>query len=84
MRAQAAKFEQQLVYFPRQAHWLGDSLDELLSVPNARFDDQVDALCQALAYVEDSSYTGWNDRATKNFSNFIEALAFDTYFRNLR
>jgi predicted phage terminase large subunit-like protein len=84
MRAQAAKFEQQLVHFPRQAIWLGDCLDELLSVPNARFDDQVDALCQALAYVEDSSYTGWNDRATKNFSNFIEALAFDAYFRGLR
>ena len=66
--------------WPRQAHWLGDSLDELLSVPNARFDDQVDALCQALAYVEDSSHPGWDDRATRNLSNFIEALAFDASF----
>lgn len=80
MRAQAAKFEQQLVHLPRQAHWLGNLLDELLSVPNARFDDQVDALCQALAYVEDSSHPGWDDRATRNLSNFIEALAFDAYF----
>jgi len=84
MRAQAAKFEQGLVYLPRQAHWLGDFVDEVLSVPNARNDDQVDALCQALAYVGESSHLGWDDIALKNYSNFVEALAFDAYFSNLR
>lgn len=84
MRAQAAKFEQGLVYLPRQAHWLSDFVDEVLSVPNARHDDQVDALCQALAYVGESSNLAWDDIALKNYSNFVEALAFDAYFNRLR
>ena len=50
MQAQLLKFEQQLIFLPRQAIWLGDFLEELLSVPSANHDDQVDALCQALAY----------------------------------
>ncbi len=84
MRAQAAKFEQRLVNLPRQAQWLSDFVDEVLSVPNARYDDQVDALCQALAYVLDGSFIGWDDRVLNNFSKLVEALAFDAYFRNLR
>ena len=83
MRAQAAKFEQQQVYLPRKAQWLGDFVDEVLSVPNARYDDQVDALCQALAYVEDGSYPIWDARANRNFSNLIEGLAFNA-FRGFR
>ena len=50
MQAQLLKFEQQLILLPRQAIWLADFLEELLSVPSAKHDDQVDALCQALAY----------------------------------
>jgi len=84
MRAQAAKFEQRRVHLPRKGHWLGDFVDEVLSVPNGRFDDQVDALCQALAHVEGGSYPIWDDRTNKNFSNFIEGLAFDAYFGGFR
>jgi hypothetical protein len=72
------------VHLARKAHWLGDFVDEVLSVPNGRFDDQVDALCQALAYAEGGSYPTWDARTNKNFSNFIEALAFDAYFSGFR
>jgi predicted phage terminase large subunit-like protein len=50
MQAQLLKFEQHQVVLPRQAIWSADFLEELLSVPSAKHDDQVDALCQALAY----------------------------------
>ena len=33
---------------PREAHWLADFEHELLAFPNARHDDQVDALSQLL------------------------------------
>ena len=50
MQGQLLKFEQHQVFLPRQAIWLADFLEELFSVPSAKHDDQVDALCQALAY----------------------------------
>lgn len=35
---------------PAQAHWLGEFEAELLGFPNAKFDDQVDALSQLLSW----------------------------------
>ncbi|WP_248313422.1 phage terminase large subunit [Bosea sp. F3-2] len=46
--AQATRFE---VFLPREAHWLGDYLGELLAFPLARHDDQVDATSQALKFL---------------------------------
>lgn len=47
---QADKFEGELVLLPAKAPWLSDFEAELLAFPGGRHDDQVDALCQALAY----------------------------------
>lgn len=47
---EAAKFEGGRVLLPAKARWLPDFEAELFSFPGGRHDDQVDALCQALAY----------------------------------
>ncbi len=44
------KFASGRVWFPRSAPWLRAFLDELLSFPEGRYSDQVDALSQALAF----------------------------------
>ena len=80
MQAQLLKFEQHQVVLPRQAIWLADFLEELLSVPSAKHDDQVDALCQALAYGGSHSNFSWDKTNTGNFSKLIEGLAFNRYF----
>lgn len=36
------------VFIPEDAHWLAEFKSELLGFPNARYDDQVDALVQML------------------------------------
>jgi hypothetical protein len=41
-------FEAGKVLFPKDAAWLPDLEDELASFPGGRFDDCVDAICQAL------------------------------------
>jgi predicted phage terminase large subunit-like protein len=38
---------------PREAHWLGEFKAELLAFPSCRFDDQVDALTQLLAWLRE-------------------------------
>jgi predicted phage terminase large subunit-like protein len=40
--------EQGSVYFPKQAAWLGELLDELLRFPQTKFADQVDSVSQYL------------------------------------
>ena len=80
MQAQLLNFEQQLIFLPRQAIWLGDFLEELLSVPSAKHDDQVDALCQALTYTGSHSKLIWDETSTRNFGKFIEGLTFNRYF----
>lgn len=49
--AQTTKFENGLVMVPEEAPWLADYLQELLSFPMARYDDQVDSTSQALAWI---------------------------------
>jgi predicted phage terminase large subunit-like protein len=49
--AQAAQFYAGSVYFPETAPWLGELLAELLAFPNAKHDDQVDSISQALVYI---------------------------------
>jgi predicted phage terminase large subunit-like protein len=52
---QQAKFEAGLVLFPREARFLPGLEAELLTFPQAKTDDQVDSISQALAY-KGSSY----------------------------
>ncbi|WP_170971265.1 phage terminase large subunit [Mesorhizobium sp. GR13] len=47
---QTAKFEGGRVLLPNKAPWLAELEAELLAFPGGQHDDQVDALCQALAY----------------------------------
>lgn len=48
LEAQTAAIEAGYVLLPERASWLEDFKAELLSFPNARYDDQVDALSQFL------------------------------------
>lgn len=52
MEARAVMFETGQVHLPRSAEWLGPYLEELLSFPNCRKDDQVDSTSQALDYLQ--------------------------------
>ncbi len=49
--AQSARFEAGQVHVANDAPWLAEWMDELLSFPNARHDDQVDATSQALNHL---------------------------------
>jgi len=48
MAAQAAPIEAGAVHLPRNAPWLDEFKNEILSFPKGRHDDQVDALSQGL------------------------------------
>ena len=48
MNAETARIEAGAVSLPRRAPWLEELKRELLAFPNGRYDDQVDALSQAL------------------------------------
>jgi predicted phage terminase large subunit-like protein len=56
--AQASAIEAGEVVLPRIAPWLGDFLTEIAGFPNARFDDQADALAQLLAHWPQRESTG--------------------------
>lgn len=55
--------ESGLLFLPGEAHWAADFRNELLTFPSSRFDDQVDALTQLLAWVRERSMftTTWNE-----------------------
>jgi predicted phage terminase large subunit-like protein len=44
----SAMIEAGRLHLPAEAPWLAEFTSELLSFPNGRYDDQVDALCQLL------------------------------------
>jgi predicted phage terminase large subunit-like protein len=46
------RFESGSVHFPENAPWLDDLISELLGFPEGRYDDQVDSISQALAWIE--------------------------------
>lgn len=48
MNAHTARIEAGCVHLPRTASWLGNFRKELMAFPACRYDDQVDALSQAL------------------------------------
>jgi predicted phage terminase large subunit-like protein len=52
MQGRAVMFETEKVFVPRSADWLATYLEELLSFPNSRKDDQVDSTSQALDYLQ--------------------------------
>jgi hypothetical protein len=66
------------VFFPNEASWLVDHENELFAFPNGRYDDQVDALVQALAHKRPTPL--YNDAALKGFENFVNRL----WLQNMR
>lgn len=48
-----AMIQQDRLFLPERAHWLGDFTGELLGFPSSRHDDQVDALSQLLLWVQE-------------------------------
>lgn len=54
MIAQSSRFEAGQVLLPKDAHWLGAVLSELLGFPNTKHDDQVDSVSQFLRWVSRS------------------------------
>lgn len=54
----AAIIENGNVHLPRDAHWKGDFMVEVLAFPNGRHDDQVDSMTQALIWMKDYRPTG--------------------------
>lgn len=62
---QQAKFEAGLVHFPRNAPWLSVLETELLTFPQAKHDDQVDSISQALAF------KAWGYDTTMQWANYL-------------
>jgi predicted phage terminase large subunit-like protein len=54
----AAMIENGNVYLPKDAHWKDDFMNEVSAFPNARNDDQVDSMTQALIWMKDDSGKG--------------------------
>ncbi len=52
---QTPLFENGRVLFPREAPWLSDYVNEIISFPGPKYDDQVDSTTQALQYLKDRS-----------------------------
>lgn len=50
LEAQTARLEDGFISLPAEAPWLAELRHELLGFPNARYDDQVDALSQFVAW----------------------------------
>jgi predicted phage terminase large subunit-like protein len=69
---QLEKFANGQVFFPREAPWVVNFENELLAFPNGRYDDQVDALIQALAHERPTFL--WSDAALKGLENFTSSL----------
>jgi hypothetical protein len=53
LQGQIVKLKSGSVRIPERAPWLADFLDEVCSFPNVRYTDQVDALSQFLAWVNE-------------------------------
>ena len=54
----SAAVESGNVYLPHKARWLGDFIEECAAFPNAAHDDQVDAMSQALIFLQRRSRMG--------------------------
>ncbi len=80
LRAQTAKIEGGFVLFPLDAPWLDTYLNELLSFPNSKFDDQVDSTVFALAWSTLEPISVWTDESLSNLENFTAGLVFPYIF----
>jgi predicted phage terminase large subunit-like protein len=63
LHSQTTKIESGFVLFPKEAHWLNAYIDELISFPNSKYDDQVDSTVFALAWSASSGRSRYNHHA---------------------
>ena len=70
---QLEKFANGQVFFPEEAPWLVDFENELFAFPNGRYDDQVDALIQALAYEPRAGI--WTDASLRGLDEFQQTFS---------
>lgn len=81
LRSQTAKIEGGFVLFPKEAPWLDTYLHELLSFPNAKYDDQVDSTVFALAWItENPRCTGWTKESLEGLERITTALWWEARF----
>ena len=59
MDAASSTIENGFVYLPETAPWLSNLIDELMSFPNTRHDDQVDSISQALDWIKQRFSGSW-------------------------
>jgi predicted phage terminase large subunit-like protein len=73
LHGQTAKIEGGFVLFPKKAPWLDTYLNELVTFPNAKNDDQVDSTVFALAW---STQTGGGENWIQYLKNQLEKEAY--------
>jgi predicted phage terminase large subunit-like protein len=84
LRSQTAKIEGGFVLLPKEASWLDTYLRELLSFPNAKYDDQVDSTVFALAWItENPRWTGWTKESLDGLERLTTALWWENQFWSL-
>jgi predicted phage terminase large subunit-like protein len=66
------RFANGQVFFPKEAPWLAAFENEVFGFPNGRYDDQVDALIQGLAYKRATPV--YSDAALKGLERFATSL----------
>jgi predicted phage terminase large subunit-like protein len=80
LRAQTAKIQNGFVLFPRHAPWLESYVQELLSFPNSKHDDQIDSTVFALAWRTLHPGARWNEACDENANTFLAAMTFQRLF----
>jgi predicted phage terminase large subunit-like protein len=55
LHAETAQFENGFVILPKTAPWLEEYVNELISFPMRKYDDQVDSTAQALAWLSEAT-----------------------------
>jgi predicted phage terminase large subunit-like protein len=82
LHAQTAAFENGRVLLPSRAPWLSDYINELITFPGARHDDQVDSTTQALDHLRAFERHNWFRHITPEFMAW--ASTPDPRFARLR
>ena len=76
LRRQTAKIEGGFVLFPSEAPWLNAYMQELVSFPNSKNDDQVDSTVFALAWTTQNPYQNlYADECVEGLEQFTSRLA---------
>lgn len=79
----SAILEQKRVSVPKDAPWFGDFLNEFTAFPSGKFDDQVDALTQALLHSEMRRQNYLDCRVTLISSDNVDVVYKDNYFERM-